>query len=193
MRDDALSRNWWAILTRGLVAIAFAAVAWARPGLTLAILIIFFAAYVIEDGILSIVAAVRAARREERWWPMALEGVLGVALGLFAIIMPTKAISVALVVVAVWALASGALELVAAVRLRRAIAGEWLLALSGLVRLAFGVLLLARPGAGLWALLWLTAGYALVDGLVLIALSLRLKRYAERPQAGAGGMTPQPA
>jgi uncharacterized membrane protein HdeD (DUF308 family) len=192
MGDQALSRNWWAILTRGLVAILFALVAWARPGLTLAILIILFAAYVIEDGIMSLIAAGRAAKREERWWPLALEGILGIALGLFALLTPTKAISVAFVIIAVWALCSGVLEIIAAGRLRRIIAGEWLLALSGLVRIAFGVLLLVRPGAGLWALLWITAGYAFVDGVVLIGLALRLRHHARRP-VSTGGMTPQPA
>jgi uncharacterized membrane protein HdeD (DUF308 family) len=192
MRDDTLAQNWWSLLIRGLVAIGFAVIAWARPGLTVAILLILFAAYVIEDGIMAIVGAVRAARREERWWPMAIEGVSGIALGLVTLLMPTTAIGVAFILVAIWALLTGVLELVAAGRLRHYIEGEWLMALSGVVRIAFGVLLLLRPAAGLHALLWITAAYAFVDGLILVGLSLRLRRFA-RPQARPGGMTPQPA
>lgn len=194
MEHDTLAENWWATLVRGLVAIGFAVVAWARPGLTVAILLILFGAYAIGDGILAILAAVRAARREERWWTMAVEGVFGILLGLFVFLMPMKAISLAFIGIAVWALVTGALELVASARLRRHIAGEWLLTLSGLVRIAFGVLLLVRPGAGLLTLLWITAGYAFVDGIVLVGLSLRLKRHgAEQRRVGTGGITPQPA
>jgi uncharacterized membrane protein HdeD (DUF308 family) len=192
MREETLAQNWWSVLIRGLVAIGFALIAWFRPGLTVAILLVLFAAYVIEDGIMAFVGAVRASRREERWWPQALEGICGITLGLVAILLPAKALGVAFVLIAVWALVTGVLELIAAARMRRRIDGWPLMGLSGLWRLAFGIVLVLRPTAGLYTLLWVTAAYAFVDGIILVALSLRLKRRAEQKQMGAGGMTPEP-
>jgi len=158
MEQAPFARNWSALLLRGLVAIGFSVVAWARPGPTLAILVILFGAYAIADGLVALVGAVRAARREEGWWLMALEGVLGIALGVFTLSMPVKALSIAFILIAAWALCTGVLELLEAGRLRRHIPGEWLLMLSGFVRIAFGAILLTRPGAAALTLLWITAG-----------------------------------
>jgi uncharacterized membrane protein HdeD (DUF308 family) len=189
--DDLLSRNWWAIAVRGLLALGFGVVAFARPGFTLTLLVIIFGAYMLDDGVFAIVAAVRAARREERWWPMALEGVLGVVVGLLTFLVPTAAASVIFLVIAAWAVVTGVLEIIAGARLRKQIAGEWLLALSGLLRIALGVLLFVRPGQGLHALVVLTGSYAFAYGVVMLALSFKLKR---RHAGGARtDLRPQPA
>jgi uncharacterized membrane protein HdeD (DUF308 family) len=194
MEQVTVGRNWWALLLRGLVAIGFSVVAWSRPGPTLTILVFLFGAYAIGDGVAAFIGAGRAARREEGWFLLVLEGVLGVALGIFTLSMPVKAMTIAFLLIAMWALCTGVLEIVEAVRLRRLIPGEWLLMLSGFVRIAFGAILLTRPGAAALTLLWITAGYALVDGILLVALSLRLRRHgAARRRVGTGGMTPQPA
>ena len=191
--SDSVSRNWWALLLRGLVAIAFAVVAWARPGPTLAILVVLFGAYAIGDGVVALVGAARASRRDEGGWLLAAEGLFGIALGIFTLRAPLHAMAIAFALVAVWALCTGVLELLAAARLRQHIPGEWLLMTSGLVRVAFGVLLFTRPAAGVLTLLWIAAGYALVDGILLVGLSLRLKRHhtATRGHVG-GGLNAQP-
>jgi uncharacterized membrane protein HdeD (DUF308 family) len=192
---DALARNWWAILLRGLVAIGFSIAAWARPGPALAIILVMFAAYLIADGVVALVGAVRGARSDESWVLMAFEGVLGIALSAFVLARPVQAMTIAFIAIAIWALSTGVLELIEAARLRRHIPNEWLLMLSGLVRLAFGILLLARPRAGVLTLMWIAAAYALVEGVILVGLSLRLRHYAAGRQrrVGRGGATPQPA
>lgn len=189
---EALARSWWTLFLRGLVAIGFAVVAWARPGPTLAVLLVLTGAYLVGDGLVALAGAIRASRRDESWGLLAFEGVLGILLGSFALARPVHAIAIAFVVIGFWALCTGVLELIEAARLRRHVPNEWLLALSGLVRLAFGVLLLARPGAGVLTLLWIAAAYALLDGIILVGLSFRLRRFAQR-HAGPTGMTPQPA
>ena len=161
----------------------------------MAFLVLAFGTYAIADGVVTIIGAMRAARGEERWLLMATEGVLGVALGFFTLLLPLRAMAVAFVLIAAWALCTGAIELLQAGRLRRRIPGDWLLMLSGLVRLAFGALLLTRPGAGVLTLLWIAAGYALVDGVILIGLAFQLRRRGgvARHRAGPTGMTAQPA
>jgi uncharacterized membrane protein HdeD (DUF308 family) len=194
MEPQPFARHWWAILLRGLVAIGFSVVAWARPGPTLAVLVVLFGAYAIGDGVVALAGAFRAGRREESWWLMAIEGLFGLALGVYTLTMPARALTIAFLVIGLWALCTGVLELIEAGRLRRLIPGEWLLMLSGLVRIVFGVVLMTQPGAAMLTLLWIAAGYALVDGIILVALSLRLRRHAVgRREAGAGPMTLHPA
>jgi uncharacterized membrane protein HdeD (DUF308 family) len=192
---NTLAQNWWALTIRGSLAIAFGLLAWAWPGMTLILLIVLFGAYALADGLFAIVSAVRQARRHERWWPVAIEGVLGIAAGIVTFFVPAAAAITFLVVIAAWALTTGVLEIVAAIRLRKQIKGEWLLAMSGILSVAFGVLLIMRPGPGLLAIVWLMAAYAVAYGVVLIALSLRLRRarsISAQPTT-LGGATPQPA
>jgi uncharacterized membrane protein HdeD (DUF308 family) len=193
---NILAMNWWALATRGLLALAFGFMTWAWPRLTLTILVVLFGIYMVVDGIFALVSAARTARRHARWWPVALEGVLGLVAGVVAFLVPAAAAWALLIVVAAWALSTGILEIVAAIRLRKEIKGEWLLALSGVLSLAFGVLLLLQPAAGLLALVWLIGAYAVLYGAVLLALSMRLKRSLREAPAPAptirGGITPQP-
>ena len=196
-RARPLSPHWPTLLLRGLLAIAFSVIAWARPGPTLAVPLVLAGAYLFVDGIFALAAAIRASRRDESFAFLAIEGVLGILLGAFALARPVHALAVAFVVVGFWALFTGFLELLEASRLRRHVPNEWLLAVSGLLRMAFGIVLILRPGAGVLTLLWIAAAYALLEGIVLIALSLRLRRVAhgrvDTTGARPTGVTPQPA
>lgn len=176
-----LIRNWWALALRGLAAILFGIAAVVVPHLTLVVLIAFFGAYVLVDGIFAIVAAVRAAERHRRWWPMLLEGVTGIVAGLLTFVWPGLTALVLLYFIAAWALITGVTEILAAIRLRREIADEWLLGLIGALSVLFGLLLVAFPGAGALAVVWLIGTYAVVFGALLVGLALRLKRMNEEP------------
>jgi uncharacterized membrane protein HdeD (DUF308 family) len=83
-----LARNWWVLALRGLTAIVFGVLAFVWPGITLWVLVLLFGAYMLVDGTFAIVAAVRAAGREARWWLLLIEGVLGVLAGLVAVFWP---------------------------------------------------------------------------------------------------------
>jgi uncharacterized membrane protein HdeD (DUF308 family) len=184
--DETLARNWWAVMIRGLVAIAFAVVAIARPNLTLQLLVILFGVYALDDGIFAIVGAVRAARKQDRWWPMALEGVLGIVIGVLAFVLPGVTAAGILLAIVIWAFTTGVLELVEAFQLHDHVGGEWMLVVGGALRIAFGFLLLLRPHIGIAALLALMVVYAFSHGIVLLGLSLRLKNYSatHRPISG---------
>jgi uncharacterized membrane protein HdeD (DUF308 family) len=193
--DNALTRNWWALLIRGFLGVAFGVLTWVWPGMTLMILVTLFGVYALVDGVFAVVSAVRAARRQERWWPVALEGALGLAAGVVTFVAPLATAFALLIIVAAWALSTGVLQIVAAIRLRKHIRGEWLLALAGVLSVAVGVLLILRPGAGLMALVWWIGAYAFASGLIMIALAIKLKRLAapeRRVEPSLGGPTPHP-
>ena len=122
-----LSQSWWLFLIRGIAAVVFGIAAFAWPGLTLAVLIILFAAYVLVDGVFGLVAAIRHHDRLDHWWLWMLESVLGIAIGLLAFLMPGVTALILLMFVAAWAIVGGVLRIVLAIRLRKEITGEWFL------------------------------------------------------------------
>ena len=171
-----LSRNWWMLALRGLAAIVFGLLAFVWPDITLFALVLLFGAYMLVDGIFAIVAAVRAAGREARWWLLLIEGVLGVLAGLVAAFWPGLTALALLYFIAAWAIVSGILEIIGAIRLRQEIEGEWALGLSGALSVLFGILLVVIPApAGLLSLVWLIGAYALVFGVLLLVLAFRLR------------------
>ena len=172
-----LRRNWWVLLLRGLAAIAFGVLIWFQPGISLAALVLLFGAYALADGILGVGGAIAGRKDHEYWWVMLLEGLLGIVVGVLTFIAPGVTTLVLLLYIAVWAVATGVLEIVAAIRLRKEIQGEWLLILSGLASVVFGILLMAQPGAGALALLWLIAAYAIVFGVLLVILAFKARSF----------------
>jgi uncharacterized membrane protein HdeD (DUF308 family) len=176
---------------RGVLALILGAVAFLFPVSALFAFTLIFAAYAGADGILSTGAGIRNVRRkEERWWALVLRGIVGIAVLALFLLMPfatTVGYALAtLSVLSAWAILTGVLELVAAVRLREEIEGEWLLGLSGalsvLLGFAVAVVLYLEPVATLLSVAWIIAGYAVVAGVALIALGLRLRKWrAESP------------
>jgi uncharacterized membrane protein HdeD (DUF308 family) len=165
---------------RGLAAIVFGVLAFVWPGITLWVLVLLFGAYMLVDGIFAIVAAVRAAGREARWWLLLIEGVLGVLAGLVAAFWPGLTALALLYFIAAWAIVSGILEIVGAIRLRQEIEGEWVLGVSGALSVLFGVLLAVIPApAGLLSLVWLIGAYALAFGVLLLVLAFRVRSAPE--------------
>jgi uncharacterized membrane protein HdeD (DUF308 family) len=186
MLDD-LARNWWAIALRGLVAILFGLLAIAWPGVTITVLVLFFGAYVLVDGLLAIVSAIRSARAGRRWGAFVLEGIASAGIGIISLLWPAITALALVLLVATWAIVTGILEIVAAVQLRRELTNEWLLGLAGVVSILFGLLLAIMPGAGAVALVWLIGAYAVLFGILLLALALRLRGRLPR-RAPAGGL-----
>ena len=170
-----LASNWWAVALRGVLAIVFGLLAFAWPAITADVLLAFFGAYALVDGVLALIAALRSGHRGPRWWSLVVEGIVGIAMGLLAFFLPAVAALWLVWVIAVWAIVTGLLKIAAAFRLRAEIENEWSLGLSGLGSVVFGVLLAVWPGAGVLALVWLIGAYAIMFGLLLLWLSLRLR------------------
>ena len=185
----ALVENWWSLVIRGVVAIILGIVAFVWPGITLAALVILFGAYALVDGLVSFIGAWKASRAHERWGVLVLEGIAGIVAAVITILWPGITAFVLVVLMAAWALVTGAFEIAAAVRLRKHISGEWLLALSGVVSILFGFLMISFPLAGALAIAYMVGIYALVFGVLLVALGFRLRSWAKSPHAASSGVT----
>ncbi len=175
-----LSRSWWVLLLRGLVAIAFGVVGWLQPGISLAALLLLFGAYSLADGILHVWSAVAGRNEHEHWWVMLLGGLVGIGVGVVTFLAPGVTALALVFYIAIWAIATGVLGIATAIRLRKEIEGEWLLILAGSVTVAFGVMLMAQPGAGALSLLWLIATYAVFFGVLLVLLAFKVRRFGAR-------------
>ena len=179
---NALSRNWWVVLLRGLAGIGFGIITFMAPAISLAAVVLLWGAYAFADGVLALVSAIRRRGESDRWWLFLVEGLVGIAAGVLTLIWPGITAIALLYLIAAWALVTGVLEIAAAIRLRKVIAHEWLLALSGIASLGFGILLVLFPGAGALAVVLWIGAYTLVFGALLVALAFRL-RSVGRPQA----------
>jgi uncharacterized membrane protein HdeD (DUF308 family) len=166
--------SWWALVLRGLAAIAFGVLAFVWPQITLTALVFLWGAYALVDGAFAIAAGVKSHGENKRWWVLLLEGILGVAAGLVAFLVPGITALALLILIAAWAMVTGAFEIAAAIQLRKHIKGEWLLALAGVASVLFALALLFNPAAGALALVWLIGAYSIVFGVLLIVLGVRL-------------------
>jgi uncharacterized membrane protein HdeD (DUF308 family) len=175
---SSLAQNWWLVLLRGIAAIAFGVLAFVWPGITLLSLTLLCGAYALADGVLALWAAITgsAGSVAPRWW-LAVVGIAGIISGIVAFFVPGVTAFVLLMFIASWSIVIGVMQIAGAIQLRKEIDGEWLLVLSGLLSIAFGVVLMIRPDAGALAVVWIIGWYAILAGGVAIALAFRLKTY----------------
>lgn len=174
---DTFRLNWWLLALRGLVAVLFGVLAFVWPGATLITLVWLFGAFALVNGLLSLILAAKAPKGYPRIGSLILGGLLGILAGLLTFVMPGITALGLLMLIAAWAIVTGIMEVVAAIRLRKIIANEWLLILAGIASVAFGVILFLQPAAGALALIWWIGAWALVFGILLIVLAFRMRNW----------------
>jgi uncharacterized membrane protein HdeD (DUF308 family) len=173
---NLLAQRWWLFVLRGVVAIVFGILAITLPAITLHTLIILFGAYAFADGIFALIHAIGGGGDEsESRWLLLLEGLLGIGVGLITFFEPRLTAIVLLLYIAAWNLATGVLEISAAVRLRKQVKGEFWMLLGGLCSIGFAIIIMVHPGAGALALIWIIGIYALLFGFFMLALGFRLR------------------
>lgn len=185
-RTDAISanlaRNWWIMAVRGLLAIAFGIAAFVWPGVTMLALVLVFAAYALIDGVLSIVLAVRGARQGERWGLLLLGGILSIAASIASVLWPGLTVVVFVLILAFWAVFTGAVVIAAALDIR-VDHGRWWLGLAGLASVVYGILLFVAPLLGAVVLTWWVGAHALVLGATMVVMASRLRMHrGDAPQ-----------
>jgi uncharacterized membrane protein HdeD (DUF308 family) len=183
---EMLARNWGWVALRGVAALLFGILVLFNPLLSLTVLVLFFGAYALVDGVFTAVAAVANRREEPYWVALLVSGILGAAVGILTFFWPGVTALVLVYLIAAWATVVGIGEIAAAIRLRKVIAGEWVLVLTGVISIAFGVGLALFPGAGALALVVWIGALAILLGVLRIAFALRLRGWhKERGRAAA--------
>lgn len=173
-----LAKNWWLLTLRGVFSILFGIAAFAWPGLTLVMLVLIWGIYAGLDGIFAVIAAIKGGSAVPRWW-LILVGIISLGAAVVCIKNPGVALAVVVMIIGWVSIVRGIFEIIGAIQLRKEIDGEWWLILSGLLSIFMGLVFVTRPGAGALALIWLIATFALIAGITLILLSLRLRKHAK--------------
>jgi uncharacterized membrane protein HdeD (DUF308 family) len=193
--ERLLSRTWWVLALRGAVALLLGIMALAWPGITLLVLVALFAAFALLVGAVIVAGALANRTMDPGWWLMIVLGIVSLAAGTFAIVQPGTTLFALVLLMAVNAIVTGALDIAIAIRLRKEIEHEWLLIVIGVIAIAFGVLVLAFPPAGALALAFFLGFYATVIGVLLLALAFRARRWqkASAPHGGFRDRTARPS
>jgi uncharacterized membrane protein HdeD (DUF308 family) len=181
--QDPLKASWWLIVLRGICALLFGVLAFVWPGITLVALVVLFGAFALANGIFSLMTSVQLPSGTSGRGSLGFQGVLSILAGGLTFFYPGLTAVSLLFVIAAWAIITGIAEIVFAVKLRQVLPDEWLLILSGLLSVVFGVLLFAQPGAGALSVVWIIGGYAIVYGVSLLVAAYRLKKFGSEIRA----------
>lgn len=174
----ALAGHWSSLAIRGACALLFGILSFIWPALSLTTLVLIWGVYALIDGGVALVAGFRA-----KIWSLAFIGLMGVLAGVYAFVNPAMTALVLLYFIAAWAIVTGILAIYIAIHLRKELTGEWVLALAGILSVLFGVMLIARPGAGALAVIFLIAGYAVAFGVLMLMLAFKLRALPDRVAA----------
>jgi uncharacterized membrane protein HdeD (DUF308 family) len=172
-----LERNWWSLIIRGIAGILLGIMTFAWPRVTLTVIVFLFAGYALVNGISAIAGAFHAASANERWGGLLLEGIVGILAALITMFWPAITAMALVYVVAAWAIIAGIGEIMASIRLRRHISGEWMMLLAGVASIVFGVLIATMPIVGALAIALWIGGFAFVFGGLMLALGIRLRHW----------------
>jgi uncharacterized membrane protein HdeD (DUF308 family) len=170
-----LASRWGWVVFKGVIGVLFGLIAFARPGAMALSMVLVFGCYAFISGIATIIAAARSGRAGERWGALLLEGLLGIAVGVVAVVWPATLALSFVWLIGFWAVCSGVLEIASAIKLRKVIEHEWALGIAGALSIAFGLLMFYRPVAGGVAVVWWLGAYALLFGVLMIVLGFRLR------------------
>jgi uncharacterized membrane protein HdeD (DUF308 family) len=179
----ALAKAWWLLLIRGIAAIVFGVLAFVWPGLTLVTLVLFYGAFALVDGVIALIAAFTGGARQAPAWWLVVVGILGIGAGIATFVMPGLTAVLLILFIGAWALVHGIFEIIGAIQLRKEIDNEWMLILSGVISVLFGLVVVIVPSAGALGLIWVIAAYSIAFGISFIALSLRLRNHRHEAAA----------
>src|SRR5437867_7688634 len=175
MLIETLKRHWWVPVIRGIAAIVFGVIAFVYPGLTVAVLVLLFGAWVLVDGIFRVIGAIGHRSSDKEWGFDLVIGIMGIIIGFLTFHAPRITALALIIYIAAWALMIGATEIALAIKLRLEIKGEWFLILMGLLSIVFAIMLLWNPLPGALALVWLIGSYAIVFGILGVIFGFRLR------------------
>lgn len=174
-----IARNWPAVAVRGLAAIVFGLLVLFWPGLTLLTLVFIFAIFVLVEGVAALYAGATSRTDGGPAWGLIALGAIGIIAGIATFVWPRITGLVLLLLIGFWAIAAGVVQIYEGIRLRRVIENEWLLILTGVAALFFGLIVVITPSAGALAVAFLIGFFALIYGVLQLGLAYRLRQIAQ--------------
>ena len=182
---ELCNRVWWTFLIGGIASVAFGLLAFFNPGVALYVLGLFLAAYLVVDGAVNVWGAV-TNREKDGWWMILLLGLLSVAVGIYALLVPAASMLAIVYMVAFIAMLIGVSSLYLGWRIREEVSSEWLLYVTGILSVLFSLLILFRPGVGGATVVYLIATWAVLIGALRIFFAFKIRKLGSRIEDRAG-------
>ncbi|MFZ2529823.1 MAG: HdeD family acid-resistance protein [Rhodococcus sp. (in: high G+C Gram-positive bacteria)] len=171
---------WWIVLIRGILAVLFGIVALIWPDITVWALVVVFGIYAIVDGIVLGIHAVRDRTSLDGWGWWLATAVISILAGIVALVWPGATALVLLYIIAFYAIFFGIAGAVGALRFRKVPESGWMWSfVAGILAIVFGIVLLIFPGSGITGLIWLLGLYAILFGILLIAVAFQARKVAK--------------
>ncbi len=173
----------WAVV-RGALLIVFGIVAMVAPIGTAVVLAVFIGIFAIVDGIIDLIDAIRHRGASGVGLRVFL-GIVSLLFGIIILVWPGKTIGFMVILIAIWSILIGALQIIANVSIRKEAPGAWVWGVvAGAIGLIFGIVVLFNLGIGLVALIWLIGIWAIIFGVALIVLGLQVRKAAKAVTTG---------
>jgi uncharacterized membrane protein HdeD (DUF308 family) len=171
-----LAKKWWVLLLRGVLLIIIGLLAFVSP----LVWVTFVGIYILVDGVTMLMSGFSDQRAGQSHWPLVILGVLGLIAGLLILWNPALGAITLTTIIAVWAVIGGILTIISALRVREEIDNEWWLVLSGALAIIFGILVFQNVLAGILTIAWVFGVFAIVVGILSIALAFRVRDFGTR-------------
>lgn len=176
----SIAQSWWLYALRGVAAIVFGVIAFISPAATVLALVLVFGIYAIVDGVLAVIAAFQMRKIVKPWWAVLLEGLCGILVGIIALVYPVATAGALLLLIAFWAVFTGIMEIVAAIRFREVLTNEWSMIVGGVLSVILGIVLFARPFAGAVGLIWAIGIYAIFFGATMLYFAFKVRSFTRQ-------------
>jgi len=175
-----LSSKWWILTIQGIAAILFgiACVFW--PGLTLVTFVYLFGLYLLLAGVLSMVEGLMSIGRRKAWVLTLLLGLIEIGLGVYLLRHPSVAFGILVLLVGFMLVFFGVFAIVSALAEKDSSAtGKMLSIITGVIAALAGIYMFFQPEASGVAFVWIIGLFALIQGPIMIAMSLDVKSMLE--------------
>jgi uncharacterized membrane protein HdeD (DUF308 family) len=176
---DQLKKVRWALGLNGALSIALGIVIIVWPGISLYSLVIVFGAYALVRGVFGLVAAIASPIRSGRGW-LIVSSLAGIAVGVLVFLRTDMSARALLYVIGAYAITLGIIAIGGGFWLPLPNGDRVLLTMTGFVSILFGIVMFAKPGAGALAVLALIAAYALIFGVIELAVAIGGERVIKR-------------
>lgn len=171
----AITDYWWLVVLRGVIGVMLGLAAIAMPLKTVGLLVLIVGLFLILDGAINIIVSLLSVKKNEHWWVLLLQGLLGLLIGLAVFSWPEATVKLLLFLFAVWLLAVGVSLIVTAILTRKENYGGWFLVVGGLLSLLFSILLFSNPAQTVSAVTIIVGIVVFVSGLMTTAFGLELR------------------
>lgn len=179
---SSLEKQLWGLaIAQGVIAILFGVLALFWPGLTVALLIVFFGVFVLIWGVVGIIVSLSSVSTNKFWWLELLFAVLALGLAVYVLRNPVETALIWVFFIGITFLVRGVVDLVEGLFDRTLTGNNRIFhVLVGVIGILAGIVTLSNPVSAGIAVVWVIGLYAVLYGSLIIAFAFRAQHELDR-------------